>query len=90
MTGKDSIAKSILIRMDGEMRIREEKLLCRLCAGRCGMILSIGSPCYFSRLQPLPGEGASISAGMLRMILSKGWQDRAFCARQRWRAAQRA
>lgn len=32
-------------------------------------------------LQPLPGEDASILAGMLRLILENGWQDQDFCAR---------
>jgi anaerobic selenocysteine-containing dehydrogenase len=32
-------------------------------------------------LQPLPGEDATIAAGMLRMILREGWHDREFCAR---------
>jgi anaerobic selenocysteine-containing dehydrogenase len=32
-------------------------------------------------LQPLPGEDATIAAGMLRMILEQGWHDAAFCAR---------
>jgi anaerobic selenocysteine-containing dehydrogenase len=30
-------------------------------------------------LQPRPGEDASIAAGMLRIILSEGWADQAFC-----------
>jgi len=32
-------------------------------------------------LQPLPGEDAVLLAGMLRLILERGWQDREFCAR---------
>jgi anaerobic selenocysteine-containing dehydrogenase len=30
-------------------------------------------------LQALPGEDATIAAGMIRIILAEGWQDRAFC-----------
>ncbi|MET0987162.1 MAG: molybdopterin-dependent oxidoreductase, partial [Steroidobacteraceae bacterium] len=32
-------------------------------------------------LQPLPGEDAVITAGMLRMILEEGWYDVEFCRR---------
>jgi len=32
-------------------------------------------------IQPLPGEDASIAAGLLRLILSEGWHDQAFCER---------
>lgn len=31
-------------------------------------------------LQPLPGEDPTLLAGMLRMILAEGWEDKAFCA----------
>ena len=31
-------------------------------------------------LQPLPGEDAVLLAGMLRLILERGWHDQAFCA----------
>ncbi|MAL95130.1 MAG: nitrate reductase [Haliea sp.] len=31
-------------------------------------------------LQPLPGEDAVLLAGMLRLILERGWHDRDFCA----------
>ena len=31
-------------------------------------------------VQPLPGEDPTLLAGMLRMILAKGWHDAAFCA----------
>ncbi|HSG57284.1 MAG TPA: molybdopterin-dependent oxidoreductase, partial [Paracoccaceae bacterium] len=31
-------------------------------------------------LQPLPGEDAVLLAGMLRLILERGWQDEEFCA----------
>lgn len=30
-------------------------------------------------LQPYPGEDASIAAGMLRQILTEGWEDKTFC-----------
>jgi anaerobic selenocysteine-containing dehydrogenase len=32
-------------------------------------------------LQPLPGEDASILAGLVHIILEHGWQDREFCER---------
>lgn len=32
-------------------------------------------------LQPKPGEDASIIAGLIRIILSEGWHDQAFCDR---------
>lgn len=31
-------------------------------------------------LQPLPGEDCTILAGMIRIVLERGWQDRDFCA----------
>ena len=31
-------------------------------------------------LQPLPGEDCTILAGMIRIVLEKGWEDVAFCA----------
>jgi anaerobic selenocysteine-containing dehydrogenase len=31
-------------------------------------------------LQPLPGEDSTILAGMIRIILERGWEDAAFCA----------
>jgi anaerobic selenocysteine-containing dehydrogenase len=31
-------------------------------------------------LQPVPGEDAAIAAGLLHIILRKGWEDREFCA----------
>lgn len=30
-------------------------------------------------MQPLPGEDCSILAGLIRIILNRGWQDQAFC-----------
>jgi anaerobic selenocysteine-containing dehydrogenase len=32
-------------------------------------------------VQPLPGEDATILAGMIRIILANGWHDREFCER---------
>lgn len=32
-------------------------------------------------LRPLPGEDATLMAGLLHVVLARGWQDRAFCAR---------
>jgi anaerobic selenocysteine-containing dehydrogenase len=32
-------------------------------------------------LQPYPGEDPSIAAGLLRIILTEGWEDKDFCAR---------
>src|SRR3546814_18061168 len=32
-------------------------------------------------LQPYPGEDPTIAAGLLRIILTEGWEDKAFCAR---------
>jgi anaerobic selenocysteine-containing dehydrogenase len=31
-------------------------------------------------LQPLPGEDPSVLAGLLHIILTEGWEDRAFCS----------
>ena len=32
-------------------------------------------------LQPIPGHDATIAAGMIRMILAEGWEDKEFCER---------
>lgn len=32
-------------------------------------------------LQPYPGQDAGIAGGLLRIILSEGWEDKEFCAR---------
>ncbi len=32
-------------------------------------------------LQPLPGEDAAVLAGLLHLVLERGWHDRAFCDR---------
>lgn len=31
-------------------------------------------------LQPRPGEDVAVAAGLLRIILAEGWEDKAFCA----------
>jgi anaerobic selenocysteine-containing dehydrogenase len=32
-------------------------------------------------LRPLPGEDAALMAGLLHVVLARGWQDEAFCAK---------
>ena len=32
-------------------------------------------------VQPIPGEDVTLFAGMIRLLLERGWQDEVFCAR---------